>query len=354
MKIIIDIGHPAHVHLFRNFVAQMREKGAEILITAADKDIAFDLLDEYGMEYIKLGSAGKGLIKKVLSVATLDYALFKAARDFKPDLLMGHTSIRCAHVARWLKAKSMIFTDTEATIKEHMLYAPFADWIVSPDSFERKFGDKHVLYPGYHELAYLHPNRFTPDPDILKSLRIGKREKFFILRFISWDATHDIGHQGLSYNGKVKLINMLKEQGRVLISSEEKLPMEFEKYRFSCNAKDMHDILAFSQFCISEGATMCSEAAMLGRPSVLISTLVHGYIKNLRDKHELISTFEDEDDAFKLIDDWLLDPDLHEAWSQKRDQMLQERIDVTQWMVDFVEEKFDLKEPTTRKSLSHT
>ena len=34
MNLLIDIGHPAHVHLFRNFYREMREKGHNVLVTA--------------------------------------------------------------------------------------------------------------------------------------------------------------------------------------------------------------------------------------------------------------------------------------------------------------------------------
>jgi len=347
MKIVVDIGHPAHVHVFRHFLAAMKEKGHELLVTAADKDIALQLLDEYGLEYIKLGSTGKGLMNKVISVATLDYALFKAVRDFKPDLLIGHTSIRCTHVARWLKAKSLILADTEASIKEHMLYAPFADWIVSPQCFERQFGEKHIRYPGYHELAYLHPKRFTPDRSVLAEAGIGEQEKYFVLRFISWDATHDIGHEGLSYEGKSNLIRLLSKHGRVLISSEGKLPMEFERFRFSTKPQYMHDVMAFSQLCVSEGATMCSEAAMMGVPSFLVSSLVHGYMKELDATYGLVKICQDEKSALKAIHTHLSLPQSSDEWRAKRDAMLNGKVDLTDWLVRFVEEKMSVAtEPT--------
>jgi predicted glycosyltransferase len=323
----------------------MRNKGHEILITSADKDIAQELLRRYDLEHIKLGATGKGLVNKVISVATLDVALFKAARDFKPDLFMGHTSIRATHVAKWLKAKSLIFADTEATIKEHMLYAPFATWVASPACFERQFGEKHIRYPGYHELAYLHPKRFTPDRAALKRAGINAGEKFYIVRFISWDATHDIGHRGFSYTGKWELIRLLRQHGRVLITSEAKLPLEFEKYRFKGDVRDMHHVMAFADMCVSEGATMCSEAAMLGVPSVLVSSLVHGYIKELRDTYGLVSTVEEEREALALLRRWLADSALRAETKAKSERMLREKVDVTDWAVDFVGKHFKLSSP---------
>ena len=36
-----------------------------------------------------------------------------------------------------------------------------------------------IFYPGYHELAYLHPKYFTPDNEVLKEL--GLNQNPFIL-----------------------------------------------------------------------------------------------------------------------------------------------------------------------------
>ena len=47
MKILIDIGHPAHVHYFRNFIGIMQEKGHEFFVTARDKEVSHQLLNIY-------------------------------------------------------------------------------------------------------------------------------------------------------------------------------------------------------------------------------------------------------------------------------------------------------------------
>ena len=38
MRVLIDILHPAHVHFFRNFHAEMEGRGHQVCITARDKD----------------------------------------------------------------------------------------------------------------------------------------------------------------------------------------------------------------------------------------------------------------------------------------------------------------------------
>ena len=53
-------------------------------------------------------------------------------------------------------------------------------------------------YAGYHELAYLHPNRFRPDPAALDAFGVSPDEPYSIVRFVSWQAVHDRRERGLS------------------------------------------------------------------------------------------------------------------------------------------------------------
>ena len=47
MKIFIDIGHPAHVHYFKNFIQIMKNNGYGFLVTARDKEVTHNLLDSF-------------------------------------------------------------------------------------------------------------------------------------------------------------------------------------------------------------------------------------------------------------------------------------------------------------------
>ncbi|MCA9395235.1 MAG: DUF354 domain-containing protein [Candidatus Omnitrophica bacterium] len=337
MRIVVDIGHPAHVHFFKHFIHESRRQGHKILITAADKDIAFDLLDDYKFEYIKLGTTGRSLIRKVMSVPVLDWKLFRAVKKFDPDLFLGLGSIRATHVAKMLGKHSIIFNDTEATIKEHILYYPFADRVVSPRCFGRDFGAKHIRYDGYHELAYLHPDRFRPDPTVLEELGIGPHENIYIVRFIAWEATHDIGQKGFDTEGKRAIIKRLSKEGRVIITSEGELPDDLYQYHMSISPTKMHDLLAFASMYVGEGATMASEAAVLGVPVVFLSTLVHNYLHEQADEYQLIHVFNQQRPAIVKMRELLAQPDLKEEYQRRRQRMLADKVDVTAFMLDLVD-----------------
>ena len=55
MRILVDIGHPAHVHLFKHFALEMVKNGHDVLFTARDKEHEIYLLEKYNLPYINFG-----------------------------------------------------------------------------------------------------------------------------------------------------------------------------------------------------------------------------------------------------------------------------------------------------------
>ena len=82
---------------------------------------------------------------------------------------------------------------------------------------------------------------------------------------------------------------------------------------------------------------MASEAAILGVPSIYINTRVDGYINELSRKYELIHHFQESKPAVEKAIELAGANNLAMIHSEKRQRMLAEKIDVTAWMVDFIE-----------------
>jgi len=337
MKILVDINHPAHVHFFKIFIREMRHKGHDILITASKKDIAFNLLKHYGFNYIDVGSYGNNIVAKLLNVPMMAIKMCKIVKQNRPNILLGIASSRITHVAWFFNKKSFVFTDTEHATGQIALFKPFATKIVTPQCFIKDFGKKHIRYKGYHELAYLHPNRFKPNVNVLREIGVKETDKFFIVRFISWGASHDIGQKGFTLEGKRKLINLLSKYGKTLITSESELSEEFKQYRMNISPIKIHDLLYYSSMYIGEGGTMASESAVLGTPSIFISSLTLGYLQELEQKYKLMYNFTDENEAIAQAENLLNEKDIKKNWGIKRQKLINDCIDVTSWMVDYFE-----------------
>lgn len=273
MNIIIDINHPAHVHFFKYFYYDLIKKGHKVKVVAVEKEISILLLKKYNIPFVKLGRNPKTTIGKIFFLFISILKLLVLSFSFKPDMFYSIAGIRSSIVAFLLRKNSFVFDDTEHSTKEIALYKPFATKIFTPDCFLDDLGPKQVRYSGYHELAYLHPNRFKPNPKVLKEIGLTENDIFFVVRFVSWEATHDVGQKGLSLEDKRKLIELLKPQGKIIISSEKELPTEFEEYRMKICPTKMHDLLYYATMYVGESGTMATESSLLGVPSILINPL---------------------------------------------------------------------------------
>jgi uncharacterized protein len=338
MRIMVDIGHPAHVHFFKNFIWEMEKRGHQISVTARDKDVAIQLLKTYNIKHTVIGKMRKGKLNLIREWVGRDFKIYSMARKFRPHVLMGISNPCAAHVAKIIRAKSIVFTDTEHAKFANRITFPLASKILTPSCFTLALSNKHIRYNGYHELAYLHPKYFKPNPAVLDEIGLSESDKFFVIRFVSWGASHDIGHRGFTIEGKRKLVSVLSEHGKVLITSEAPLPEEFEEYRITVPPEKIHDLLYYATMYVGEGATMASECAILGTPAIRVSSFPkNGYIEELESKYDLVHSFLPEEDYLGKIELLLRNSALQNNYQQKRAKVLNDKIDVTQYIIDLVE-----------------
>lgn len=342
MRILINISHPAHVHLFRNFMCEMKKKGHEIKITNLKREMEDHLLDAYGFEYENVGMNRPGIVRKLITLLGVEKNIIRIAREYNPDIMMGVASYYLSHVGKYLGIPTIIFDDTEDSPIEIALYRSFASAIITPSCFHRDFRkhrNKQVPYDGYHELAYLHPDHFHPDASILAELSLSMDDPFLIIRFSSWDAAHDIRRSGFSsIKERIDFIKALEVYGQVFITSEVPLPASLEKYQLTIPEERIHDLLAFATMYIGGGATMASEAGVLGVPWVWISGgEMRGYLDDQERKYGLGYSVKTPKEALQKAKQIMEMPDRREKWGEKKTKLLQEKIDVTDFMVWFIE-----------------
>jgi predicted glycosyltransferase len=103
----------------------------------------------------------------------------------------------------------------------------------------------------------------------------------------------------------------------------------------------MHDAIAFCSLLYGESATMASESAMLGVPSIYLDNTGRYYTTEQEEKYGLVFNYsESEDDQVKSIAkavELLETNDLLQEWTKRRDRMLNDKIDVTVFLVWFIE-----------------
>jgi len=339
MKILVDLIHPANYHYFKYFIQEMKLKNHNVVITARNKDILQKLLILDKVDFISTGRGkiGKGALGKLLYLLFAEFFFFRLFRKMKPDIVLSFASTPCAHNSFIFRIPHISFDDTEHAKLNRKLYAPFTDVIFTPMCFYENIGKKQLRFNGYMELFYLNEIRFKPDENIFSKIGLSKTEKIILVRFVSWEAFHDLGQKGLSLTDKINLVEYLSKKAKVFISSEAELPKELNKYKLEINENNIHDFLSFVTLYIGEGATMASECAMLGIPSIYINSLpLMGYLQEAK-KYGLLFNYNNllqiKDKASEIIED----VDAKFKYKNFRDEFIKNMIDPTSLLVWFID-----------------
>jgi hypothetical protein len=318
----------------------MLQKGHQVLFTCREKEFEIYLLNKYGFQYKSFGKKFKSGYGKLWGLLKFDVREFLTGLKFKPDIFLSHGSMYAAHASFLLDKPHISFEDT-FNFEQIRLYKPFTRTILTSDYVHPLKLSKVIKYAGYHELAYLHPKRFAPDILVLEELGVKENEKYVILRLVSWNASHDYGHKGISYENKLDAVKEFSKYARVFISSESELPADLKKFKINIEPHRMHDAMAYASLIFGESATMVSEGDMLGIPGIYLDNTGRLYTKEQQEKYGLCYCYSESDqDQKRAIEkgiELLQTPGLKEEWKKRRDRMLADKIDITAFLVWFIE-----------------
>jgi uncharacterized protein len=332
------VSHPKQVHMFKNLIYALEKHGHEYFVIVNDKEITSCLLDKFNIKYRRIGKNKARIVNKIFQLVALTIRTIIISINFKPDIFVGQAIPHFAFVSYLLRKNFIIFEDTESSKHLQRIVNPFASAIITPKSY-RENDNHQIRINGGFELAYLHPNCFTPSLEVLENLGVSIDEKFVIIRFVSWNANHDVGHNGIIEKNKILAVKEFSKFAKVFISSEGTLPAELESYRFSLSPNRMHDALHYCSLVYGESASMAAEAAYLGTPSIYLDDVGRGYTDILERDYNLVYNFsESNDDQLLSIDKGIeilikLDPEL---WKNNHQNLIKDIIDVNSFMYWFI------------------
>ncbi len=337
MRFLFDIVHPAQVHFFKNAIGILKADGHSVLVTARGKDVALPLLDALGIEYRSISAKRGGPIGLACEWWTRAWRLYRLAKIFKPDVMIARVGVTAGPVGRFLGVPTVIYDDMEQARLQAAVGMTFATYICTGLGYMRDFGKRHVRFNGPPVLAYLSPKYFTPDPGRLRRCGIDPDERLIFIRTVAWGASHDFGRKEGRPEDLRQLVERLSKYGRVLIGSENPLPEELSAWRNPLAVEDIHHLLAFATICLVEGGTMAAESAVLGTPAVCMQSYDFGYLVALEKRYGLIARAGSIKAAAPIAEGLLELPNLRQTWMQKRDKLLAESDDVTDFQLCMIE-----------------
>jgi len=329
MKVLIDAVHPADVWTLGAVEDRLLANGEETLwLSRPGKDSVVELIEARNRPHVPASTAGTSMFGLARELLVRDWRAFREVRRFKPDVILTRSPAG-VHSARLTRTPVMYDTD-DGHVAGFLYYVagPLANIIASPTATEKSYGKQHRRYQGYKELFYLHPSRFTPDPEIRSELGLEPGERFHVLRLTAFTASHDVSEAGMSRAQIDRVIEMMSATGKVLISSERELPADLADRRIRSAPDRFHHVLAAADLVVGDSQTVCSEAGVIGTPSLRFNTWAgrHPYQVELEERWGLTKAYLLTDEAafFADLDRMLGDlPEVQRAHDAGRQRMLE-------------------------------
>lgn len=312
MDVLVTIGAPADVHFFRNTIRLLDDHGHNIHVLAGQNDGATDLLTTYGIDHETIFTAGFG------GRITNQWRLYRRASEIDPDVMVGVQHVGVVQVAALVGSRSVVFTDEVTTYRDRLCY-PLADQICSPEAIDTHVGDNHIKYPGYRALAYLHPDRFEPDPQPVWSIGLDPDEPIVVV-----EPSSSSDRQRLRAT-----------DAAVVVANPEGVHVSGEDETRTGPPESRHDILRYADLFVGETPLLASEAAILGTPAVIASGCRSCIVRELHEQYELVLPAERPiDRAVSLLES--NDP---ERWERRRQRLLSDKIDTTTFLTTLIEDE---------------
>ena len=344
MKILFYFSHPAQYFFLRETIKRLIKTNHVIIILIKTKDVLEDVLIGDNFEYINILPTERGLTKLDIFFSLLKRLriMFPILIEKKPDLLIG-ADASIAILGKFLHINRITITEDDYAIIRILaeITYPFTQTILCPVVCSvGKYEQKKIGYHGYMKLGYLHPNIFTPEFTVKQKYQLG--DNYILIRLSGLKAHHDFGIKGISESVLKRLIfNAEKFNYKVFISSEKKIKHELQQYELKINPRDMHSVLANASILICDSQSMSVEAAILGVPSIRISDFVGriSVLEELEHKYGLTYGVKpgNEDFLFERFNYLLNNKYLKDNFQYRKNNMLRDKIDVTAFLVWFVE-----------------
>ena len=277
MRVWIDLANSPHVATFEPVVERLRERGAEVLLTARDHAQTADLARRsFGEVHIVGGESPAGRARKLISVVERSRRLLGTARASRPAVALSHGSYAQLLAARAARVPGVTMMDYEYQPANHLsfrLAQRVVVPVVFPDAALKRFGagaHKVRRYEGFKEELYL--GRFEPSGAVLDELGLDRDRVIVVLRPPPEGALY---HRMSNEHFEGILSDAAQASG-VQVVVLPRGETQGRRYRARPGvivperAVDGRSLLYHADLMIGAGGTMNREAALLGTPTYTV------------------------------------------------------------------------------------
>lgn len=332
--VVIDIIHYPHINFYKNAIKIITEKSIDlhVILRPRGKLISIFRKECPDIPFILVGDHRKTILGKIFDMIERDIIFINYLRKINFDAGTAVGGVNITHASKFLAKPSIIFTDDLEYKLQYYLYSPIATHIILPKSIPAD-GERFLKYNGFKELAYLHPNHFSPDKKALRTYNLNPYEYIFI---------REVSNKSLNYRktkmGQLsKILDHIKEKKlKILISIEDKSLIDL--FKDHCiilkePIEDIYSLMSYALFAVSSGDSMARESCLVGTPAIYTGGRDMA-VNNELIKRSCMFKVEDEKEIKKTID-YIIENNIKEEVQNKINQAIRtEWVDTTEVIID--------------------
>ncbi len=282
MRVLVEIVHPADALFFQRPIQRFLERGDQVIIASRNKDVACNLLDGFGFDHQPISTAASGAQGLVAELVRRNIAIWRMVRRHRPQVMLGFGGVAISHVGRLTGVPSAVYYDSENARLQTRIAWPFVHSLTVPEDYSGPTpAGRTRRLPGVKELSFFHPGAFTPDLSRAIAAGMDPERRNVLIRKVAWRANHDLGKSGWSAEAAERLVASLPTDVKLHVSAEDDAPDALKPHIWRGDPAEAHHLMAHCDALIGESATMASEAAVLGVPSLYAGVDFPGYTQGL-------------------------------------------------------------------------
>ncbi|HEY9113867.1 MAG TPA: DUF354 domain-containing protein [Bacteroidales bacterium] len=288
MRILIDIGHPAHANFFRNPANILRKQGHTVIISVLHRGRLPKIVREEYPDFniIKSGTykSNKWSIIFQANILRFFIQLYNVF-NYKIDFGLSVGSFTLGAALKIKGKKNIQFDDDPERGMNVFLERMTATKIYFPPIIKET--KKISTYNALKEWSYLSPKYFLANKTVLEKYKVKPKNYIFI---------REVQTKSLNYSGQnpdiiLGIADKIKNNITVLLSLEDKSKALLYPKNWIILKEpvdNIHSLIYFSTSVISSGDSMAREGAMLGVPSIYAGYREMNANKILIDKGMLV------------------------------------------------------------------
>jgi len=264
-RFLFDALTPKQARIAAILFQEGGKRGVEVVITCRDYMHLADMLRIYGVPHNCFGKYGVTPYEKLAFGIERQRQLAEVAKEV--DGMLSFPSPDAARVMFGLGKPVVILNDTPHATHVNRLTLPLSKALVAPSAIPQEawaaYCPKRVIqFDGVFEYMWI--SRFLPDEDVIR--RLGLRRGGYVV--FRPEEAHASYYRWDFARLRLRLVEEFRRRGYVVVNLPRYPDQVIEGVVNLTEAVDHLQLAYFSAGVVTGGATMATEAALLGVPAL--------------------------------------------------------------------------------------